>query len=263
MSTFTALGNETDGHGTQLRECVAKTMDGWTINRNARPGDQVLFYLIAPQSSFVATGTVRSQPRLITSGRWKDSYWTDIDINTMIEPEVSRQTILTRFPSWGWMRMLIRSSRVPPEIEADLLKLLEGSTRLPEREKGTTSPKPGRWQPDPEQRKRVEKAAVVFVKTRLRAGGWKVVSCESEMCGYDLRCNQGRRELHVEVKGTTSPEPEFQITQNELTAAGIDKYWELWIVTNALSDPRHEVVLGNALKRRFTFMPTQYAARPR
>jgi hypothetical protein len=263
MSTFMALGNEKDGADTQLRECVGKTMDGWTINQNARPGDQALFYLIAPRSSFVAIGTVRSQPQLITSGKWKDSYWTDIDINTMIEPEVSRQTILARFPSWDWMRMPIQSSRVHPEIEVDMLKLLEGSRRLQRTPKVTPSPKRGRWQPDPEQRKRVETAAVVFVQKRLHAEGWKVVSCESENNGYDLRCTQGRRELNVEVKGTTSSKPEFQITQNELSASGIDKYWELWIVTNALSEPRDGVVLGNALKRRFAFTPTQYAARPR
>ncbi|MGA2496525.1 MAG: DUF3883 domain-containing protein [Tepidisphaeraceae bacterium] len=261
MSTFTALGNVKDGHDESLR---VNDRVWWTISRHARPGDRVFFYLKAPISGFVATGTVRSQPTLITSGKWKGHHRADIDVNRSIEPEVGRHTILTRFPTWGWMKTPIQSSHVPPEIEADLLTLLEGPNRPTEADTVTPSPKYGGWQIDPEQRKRVEKSAVAFVQRRLRADGWKAVSCESEKCGYDLRCTQRRQELHVEVKGTTSSELEFQITRRERDMAGTDKFWELWIVTNALSSkPRHQVVPGKELEHRFTFTPTQYMARPK
>jgi Domain of unknown function (DUF3883) len=105
----------------------------------------------------------------------------------------------------------------------------------------------------------VEKAAIKYVKARLRHEGYSVRSRESEYCGYDLHAVRGGKELHVEVKGVSGETPRFYFTRNELKTAARDTEWRLAIVLNALTRPQlKSYVRGNRLKHLFAMEPIQW-----
>jgi hypothetical protein len=54
--------------------------------------------------------------------------------------------------------------------------------------------------------------------------------------GYDLRCDRGNEQAHVEVKGTQSEEVCFIITAAEVRNAMIDRKHLTCIVTAALTN---------------------------
>ena len=63
-----------------------------------------------------------------------------------------------------------------------------------------------------ETNRQVEKAAIDFVERHYEKSGWTVTSVEAEKVGYDLRCDKGDVQQHVEVKGTQGEELCFIIT---------------------------------------------------
>ena len=50
--------------------------------------------------------------------------------------------------------------------------------------------------------RRVEKAAIEFVRCQHEQDGWTVRSVEAEKVGYDLRCDREGVQVRVEVNGT-------------------------------------------------------------
>jgi hypothetical protein len=67
-----------------------------------------------------------------------------------------------------------------------------------------------------ETNRRVERAAIEFVRCRYEDDGWTVRSVEAQKVGYDLRCNRGNEQAHVEVKGTQGSDVCFIITAAEV-----------------------------------------------
>jgi hypothetical protein len=86
-----------------------------------------------------------------------------------------------------------------------------------------------------ETNRRVEKAAIDFVRKRYEEDGWTVISVEAEKVGYDLRCDRAYERAHVEVKGTQADEVCFIITAAEIRNAMIDRRHLTCIVTAALT----------------------------
>jgi Domain of unknown function (DUF3883) len=86
-----------------------------------------------------------------------------------------------------------------------------------------------------ETNRRVEKAAIEFVKRRYEQDGWSVQSVEAEKVGYDLRCARGDEQAHLEVKGTQGDDVCFIITAAELRNAMIDRRHLTCVVTAALT----------------------------
>jgi Domain of unknown function (DUF3883) len=86
-----------------------------------------------------------------------------------------------------------------------------------------------------ETNRRVEKAAIEFVRRRYEQESWSVNSVEAEKVGYDLRCVKGDEEAHVEVKGTQGDEVCFIITAAEVRNAMIDRRHLTCVVTAALT----------------------------
>jgi hypothetical protein len=86
-----------------------------------------------------------------------------------------------------------------------------------------------------ETNRRVEKAAVEFVRRRYEEDGWSVYSVEAEKVGYDLRCEKDGEEAHLEVKGTQADEVCFIITAAEVRNAMIDRKHLTCVVTAALT----------------------------
>jgi len=86
-----------------------------------------------------------------------------------------------------------------------------------------------------ETNRRVEKAAVEFVRHRYEQDGWSVHSVEAEKVGYDLCCDRGEEQVHVEVKGTQADDVCFIITAAEVRNAMIDRRHVTCVVTAALT----------------------------
>jgi hypothetical protein len=98
----------------------------WTVNSKARPRDRVIFYLLAPLSSFVATGTVASPPEFQDKrgDDWYGHYMADIKDIRMLARSFPLTVARTALPEWGWLKYPRRSTRVPSDVAPRLLKLL-------------------------------------------------------------------------------------------------------------------------------------------
>ena len=113
-----------------------------------------------------------------------------------------------------------------------------------------------------EQNAEVEQAAVQIVTARLQADGWVVRSVELERCGYDLHCQRGRTELHVEVKGTRGAATHFVMTAGEVRQADTDPNFTLMLVSDVLgATPKVEEWPGRSFESTFQLEPLQYIAR--
>ena len=86
----------------------------------------------------------------------------------------------------------------------------------------------------PEERARVELAAVETVTAFYEARGFTVKSVEAENKGWDLEIRKGRKILHrVEVKGNKGGNILVELTPNEYEKSG-DARFRLAVVRNAL-----------------------------
>jgi hypothetical protein len=72
-----------------------------------------------------------------------------------------------------------------------------------------------------ETNRRVEKAAIEFVRCRYEEDGWTVRSVEAQKLGYDLQCDREGVQVHAEVKGTQGDDVCFIITAAEVRNAMI------------------------------------------
>jgi uncharacterized protein DUF3883 len=114
---------------------------------------------------------------------------------------------------------------------------------------------------NPETNKKVENAAIEHVTKDYVSRGWAVESREAEKCGYDLLCNKGKREQHVEVKGTQGEVISFIITRGEKRHAEKDTDFVLCVVTSALSEqPKLWSYNPGEIECLFTYEPLAYLA---
>lgn len=115
----------------------------------------------------------------------------------------------------------------------------------------------------PENNKKVEVAAVEFVKRQYRSDGWKVRSVERLNLGYDLECERGGKEECVEVKGVSGSSPVFILTRKERDRATDDRRFIFCVVTGALTtNPALHRWTGRQLVNRFRFEPIAYRVSP-
>jgi hypothetical protein len=113
-----------------------------------------------------------------------------------------------------------------------------------------------------ETNRRVEKAAIDFVRTRYEQDGWVVTSVEVEKLGYDLRCEKESLRQHVEVKGTQGEELCFIITAAEARNAMIDRLHVTCLVTLALAaDPKLFTYSRDEFKSKIQLEPIAFRAR--
>ena len=89
---------------------------------------------------------------------------------------------------------------------------------------------------DPEERKKIEKAAVAATKTHYRGLGCEVVSREKDNVGWDLDVFRGGKIFcHVEVKGTKCSAVQVELSPNEYEKSKSDNLYRLAVVRNALN----------------------------
>jgi hypothetical protein len=117
---------------------------------------------------------------------------------------------------------------------------------------------------DPKANKRVEAAAIAFVRAVYEQKGWTVTSMESEKLGYDLLVTKASREEHLEVKGTGAAEASFIITAGEVRRVRTDRAMRLCVVADALSrSPTLQSWRAAEVERAFVLSPVSYWAKRR
>ena len=107
---------------------------------------------------------------------------------------------------------------------------------------------------DAATRKKVELAAIRFVKRRLKGSGFRVEDHQRLNLGYDLLAISTSETLFVEVKGTDAQEPRFFLTRNESQCAEDEHAWRLHVVCNARTKtPSLHKYTNPEMRREFTF----------
>jgi hypothetical protein len=98
--------------------------DWWTIDKQAHPGDRVVFYIRRPLSCLVAIGTVISPPRRQTdpSKGWPGRYIADIADVQLLSRPIPVQEIRQRFPNWAYWRQPRAHICVPPQFAMEFWK---------------------------------------------------------------------------------------------------------------------------------------------
>jgi|GEM_PF-903435 len=112
----------------------------------------------------------------------------------------------------------------------------------------------------PETNRKVEQAAISFVKTYYEQNQWSVESVESEKCGYDLLCTKNSIQEHVEVKGIQGDLVSFIITNGEVRQSRSDEKFVLCAVTSALANPILHKFSPSEFREKFALEPISYRA---
>jgi len=118
--------------------------------------------------------------------------------------------------------------------------------------------------PDAEHRKKVEKVSVNTATKYLENKGYTVENREKMNCGYDLLAIRNRtpKELHIEVKGTSTSIPYFYITENERNYMRNPK-WRLALITNALNKKNIKILDFISVKSKFDDAPLAWYFYPK
>lgn len=251
------LHGNADGDLTALREAAktGKKFSHWSCLKNAKLGDHVFLYILAPESAIMAMGTVLSDAR---RGKVWDFEATIGEIR-MIDDPISLNELRKMFPRWKWPKS--------PQSEVYLnenqaFKLLERIRRNQlQRASSPISDANGAGFGDPETNRRVERAAILAGTQEFRRRGFQVRSCEAEKCGFDLIAIKGKLEFHIEVKGVQGLQPTFIVTKNEVDAANSDPLFHLAIVRGALTrSPSIDILKGAEFLQRSERVPISFRA---
>lgn len=89
-----------------------------------------------------------------------------------------------------------------------------------------------------QENRRVEEAAIRFVRDYFERYGWSVRDVSKTRCHFDLDCARGANKLHIEVKGTRGAAQQFIMTYAEAQTWRRDTYFVVAVVTSALRAPR-------------------------
>src|SRR5438552_2302754 len=120
------LQGSPEPHWTILREKASSSsrLSDWTVPKSARTGDRVVFYVVGPLSSFVATGIVAENP-------WKDdkrnSYWygrymAAVRNLTLLPRLVPLALVREALPRWRYLKSAQGTVTVPEEFAPLLLR---------------------------------------------------------------------------------------------------------------------------------------------
>jgi len=130
--TYVCFG-EPGSHLGELRNAADNdgNLEWWTVNSAARAGDEVVFYLTRPLSSFVAIGLVTSDPFIVNdpASRWSGHKAAEIASVRMLPRFVHVSEARELFPEWGFLRQPRQSTALPDELVDRFLRLLESGSR--------------------------------------------------------------------------------------------------------------------------------------
>ncbi len=245
-----------DGDETMLRKAAAKgkQFKGWSCTKDIVAGDELWFYISKPVMAITSVGEAMSDAK--PGDNWP--FEVRVGNIRMIQVPITPVELRSEFPEWGWPRSPQGKVNLTPE-QARFLK--QRMRRKPPKKPPSDVRESILFGRDPEENRKVEKAAIRFVTKLYKKRGYRVTSCEAEKCGYDLiATKKGETELHLEVKGVSGNDPEFVITRNEVQAARDDKNFRLIVVTNTRSKPKALEMTGTEMIRYYELTPLAYRA---
>ena len=148
-------------------------------------------------------------------------------------------------------------------LVADVVNLIAPVCHAFRELKSTGGPPHPPRQSWPRPTRAIERSAVRHVRNYLSGAGYKVLSREREVCGYDLHAVRGKSELHVEVKACKGSYPRFFLSRNEMRSAELDPLWRLAVVVNA-AQPREDPSLLTVahVKRDYQLAPALWEGTP-
>lgn len=111
-----------------------------------------------------------------------------------------------------------------------------------------------------ETNREVEKAAIQYVTNEYMKSNWIVKSVEAEKIGFDLLCQKGENQEHIEVKGIQGDLLSFIITAGEVKRAQTDQFFVLCIVASALTSPKLYKFTAIEFNQRFNLETISYRA---
>lgn len=125
MNTFLVLGSD-DDYGLLLKDFVLEAKTGWTLHKDAKIGDRILFYITAPTSAIVAMGKVSSEPEYQPNPNeaWYKHWLGEVSELELTLPTPMRE-LRRLFSEWRQLFYLRQNARVPADIVAPLLELLK------------------------------------------------------------------------------------------------------------------------------------------
>lgn len=98
----------------------------WTVGAEAQPGDRAVFYLVRPYSSFVAHGSIESQPSSKLASRlgWPGHFMTKVGNVQLFPKPITLRTAKAKFPGWRYLWRPKKSIAIPEELETRFLDFL-------------------------------------------------------------------------------------------------------------------------------------------
>jgi len=162
--------------------------DLWTLAKQAKRGDTVVFYIKSPVASFVAIGQVLDDHRVDGAHYGRSGQMGKVGKIKMLPNEVRLRDARDATPGWGWLKQPHTNITVPPEYEAAFAAALKnGSAPIGN---GSTKPEP-ELDLDLTALENVLSEAKVLSRSRnrplrdavIKASGGK---CEGCMTAYDV-----------------------------------------------------------------------------
>jgi len=124
-ATHVVVGKSANGPDKRIEELSRTDGEwGWTVPRVARAGDRILFYLLNPEGSFVATGRLVSDAAEGRSKEGDGKYVANVGEVRLLSCAVPRLEAVETVPGWGWPKQPHTATTVPAEHVNTLLNLL-------------------------------------------------------------------------------------------------------------------------------------------
>lgn len=98
----------------------------WTINKDAKRGERVIFYMTSPVSAFVAVGVLVTDAWQEPKGsEWEGFWMAEIGELRLLAAPVTRKELLRRVPRWRYMYSPIMSQVVREQHVPELERILD------------------------------------------------------------------------------------------------------------------------------------------
>jgi hypothetical protein len=263
-TTHILIASKSDEETITRASIGARRRADWIVPKSAQRGDLALFF--SRRLGLFGEGVVSAEPQPGSKIGRRPACRAAVTAVKEWERPIGLDE-LRELKRWKWTSYPRGFTTVPSEVSAELWGLIRRRTSAgwaepPGTKPGTGTRSGGAGFGSPEENKRVEKAAVRFVRHHFEKKDWAVHSVERDRCGYDLKCTVSSRELHVEVKGIRGGACSFILTNQERGRALTDNDFWVYAVTHALRRPKMEIISGNELMRRFKLRPIQWMATP-
>jgi len=262
-----------------LRDLESGNPDlSWSANQHRsemKKGDKIFFRISGSKKGIYAIGTIESAPypEKDQFGEWN----VKVNFDALIDPPLLR-TETDKISSLKNFRPLkgaeATNFKVPPSIGMQLEKLIKSKGRVLRKiEKGVhilpavkhvefkeSKRKSGKRVPQTQEHiRKVEQAAIGVALTYFFERGYSFIDdCQLKGVGYDLLFAKGQEKLHVEVKGVSGREVDFNLTPKEFKCAKEDARWRVLVITNALTAPSVSLFKGRELLERAKIEATHY-----